>query len=144
MNTPTAEIVNFEPANTGSLAPSLVVILASGPEDGGKRATLAYTAAVTALGMDSPVKIFLAGDGAWWGYEDRCDDYRINGFPPLDELVDTFRELGGETWICSTCDQYCGIPGDGDNAGRTRRKDVLPRGMASVIPVIAGGSSVTF
>ena len=111
MNTAT-NIVEFEQNDTETNIKPLVVILASGPDDGGKRATLAYTAAVTSVGMDTPTRIFLVGDGAYWAYEGHGDDVQMNGFPSLAELVETFRELGGETYICSTCDQFCGIPGD--------------------------------
>lgn len=137
-------IVDFEQNETKTAASPLIVILVSGPDDLGKRATLAYTAAVTSLGMDTPTKIFLVGDGSFWAYEGHTDDFHMQGFPPLGELVETFRELGGETYICSTCDQFCSIPSDQVHIDRIRRKDVHPRGMASVLPDVTNGSSLTF
>ena len=144
MNTGTASIVSFEQPSPATGTASLVVILASGPEDGGTRATLALTAAVTAISMDTPTKLFLAGDGAYWAYEGHAEDVHVNGFPPLNDLLETFSELGGESWICSTCDKFCGITGDSEHTDRVRRRDVQPRGMAAVLPDIASGSSVTF
>jgi predicted peroxiredoxin len=142
MNTGT--IVNLECERNTALDGPLVIMLTSGPEDGGKRATLTYSAACTALGLDTPTKIFLIGDGAYWGYEGYTDAYHMSGFPPLHELVEMFRELGGETYICSACDQVCGIPGEGENPNRVRRKEVQPRGLASILPEITRGSAVTF
>jgi predicted peroxiredoxin len=140
----TNNVVSLAAANRAPSSAPLVVMLSSGPEDGGKRATLAYSAACTSLGLDNPTQIFLIGDGAYWGYEGHNADYHMNGFPPLQELVETFGELGGETYICSTCDQVCGIPSDGTYAERVRRREVQPRGLASIIPEITRGSSVTF
>ncbi|MDX1696836.1 MAG: DsrE family protein [Thiohalobacterales bacterium] len=142
MNT-AANIVEFEQEDIRADEP-LVVILASGPEDDGKRATLAYSAAVTSLGMDTPTRLFLVGDGAFWAYEGHTSGFRMPGFPALSDLVEAFSELGGETWICSTCDQFCGVPSDGHHGGRSRRPDVQPRGMASILPEVAMGSSITF
>ena len=48
---------------------TFAVILASGPEDSGKRATLAFAAACTAQMMDLDTIVFLLGDGAHWAYE---------------------------------------------------------------------------
>lgn len=139
-----SELVNFEPEISAAVDGPLVIMLTSGPEDGGKRATLAYCAACTSLGMDTRTRIFLVGDGAHWGYEGHTADYHMNGFPPLQELVEMFRELGGETYICSTCDQVCGIPSDGNYTDRVRRQEVQPRGLAYILPEITRGSSVTF
>jgi len=139
----THNLVNFEQKQDTAIDGPLVVILASGPEDGGKRAILGYSAACTALGIDTPTQIFMIGDGAYWGYEGHTDDCQMSGFPPLQELVEMYCELGGETYICSTCDQVCGIPGE-ENANRVRRREVQPRGLASILPEITGGSSLTF
>lgn len=122
----------------------LVVMLASGPEDGGKRATLAFCAAATALSMDQDVEVFLVGDGAYWAYEGRTDGIQQSGFPALSELLESVGELGGEIHICSTCDQVCGVPSDGEAGTLLRRSDVRPRGLAAVLASVAQGSSVTF
>jgi predicted peroxiredoxin len=136
-------LVNFKPEQNVSINDPLVIMLTSGPEDGGKRAILTYSAACTSLGIDTPTRVFLVGDGAYWGHEGHID-YQMNGFPPLQELVEMFGELGGETYICSTCDQVCGIPGEDDHPHRIRRHDVQPCGLAPILAVITRGSSVTF
>lgn len=124
--------------------PPMVILLTSGPDDRGKKAVLAYSAAVISASMDVPTQIFLVGDGAHWAYEGHIDQIEHNGFPPLDELIEAYSELGGETYICSTCDKACGIPGDNEQTNRFRRTSVYPRGMASVLSDITQGSSVTF
>ena len=94
--------------------------------------------------MEVSTQIFLVGDGAYWAYEGNIDAVKHDGFPPLNDLINAFTELGGKTYICSTCDKVCGIPGDSEQIGRLRRNSVYPRGMASVMSDITQGSSVTF
>lgn len=144
MTTNNNNVVDFKSANHTTEKGPLVVMLTSGPEDDGKRATLAYCAACTSLGMDTETMIFLIGDGAHWGYEGHEEGYHMSGFPPLGELIEMFRELGGKTYICSTCDQVCGIPGEAERGACVRRSDVLPSGLAAILPEISCGSSVTF
>lgn len=124
--------------------PRLVVMLTTGAEDGGKRATLAFSAACSAVSMDAKTKVFLIGDGAHWGYADRTDHIHQNGFPPLEELISAFQDLGGEVLLCSACDQVCSIPGDGESHATVRRDGIRAAGLASVLSDIYGGSSVTF
>jgi predicted peroxiredoxin len=122
----------------------LIVMLASGREDGGRRATLAFSAAVAALSMDQDVQVFLVGDGAYWAYEGRTEGIYQNGFPALEELVESFAELGGEIYVCSACDQVCSIPSDAGAGPLQRRREIRPRGLAAVLADLAVGCSVTF
>ena len=120
-----------------------VVVLATGPEDGGRRATLAFAAACTALTLDLRAQVFLIGDGSHWAYEGASDGVAQKGFPPLGELLDTFIELGGEVSICSACDGVCSLPSP-DGNGRRRRREIQPRGLATVLAHLVGGTSLTF
>ncbi len=63
-----------------------MVLLATGNDDGGKRATLAFTAATCAAAMDKRTIVFMVGDGAHWAYEGRALGVQQKGFPPLEEL----------------------------------------------------------
>lgn len=142
MYLPIDNISVLEPVQTEQ--PPLVILLTSGPDDRGKKAVLAYSAAVTSVSMEVPTQIFLVGDGAHWAYEGNVADIEHPGFPPLQELIETFSEFGGETYICSTCAEVCAIPSDQEQVNRQRRSQVYPRGMASVLNDITRGSSVTF
>ena len=136
-------IVDFAQPEQQTEKDPFVVILATGIEDAGKRAILAYSAAVTSAGMDIPTQLFLVGDSAHWAYEGNTDDVEHAGFPSLPELIEAFEEMGGETCLCSTCDKVCALPetGSGQNI---RMPGVYPVGMAAILGNIATGSSVTF
>ena len=116
---------------------SYAVILASGPEDGGKRATLALAAACTAQAMDLDTIVFLLGDGAHWAYGGHAEQVHAPGFPALADLIDSFVEAGGQLLLCSACDGTCALPS-------ARRRDVHVRGLASLLSHTVGGSAVTF
>jgi predicted peroxiredoxin len=120
------------------------VILTSGPEDGGKRATLAFSAALTAQSMDLNTLVFLVGDGAFWGYEGRAEDVRAPGFPALGDLIESFFEAGGQVILCSACDAVCAAPADAEGLPLRRLPGVRPQGLASVLSHSAKGSSLTF
>lgn len=78
---------------------TLVILLATGNEDGGMRTTLAFTAATCAAAMDKGTILFLVGDGAHWAYAGRAAGVQQQGFPPLAELMDCLIELGGEMYV---------------------------------------------
>ncbi|MDP2832545.1 MAG: DsrE family protein [Pseudomonadota bacterium] len=120
------------------------VILASGTEDGGKRATLALSMACTALSMDLSTHLFLVGDGSYWAYQGHADGIQVAGFPSLDELLESFVDLGGDLAVCSTCNQaLCHASGSLDKA-LTRRPGVQIQGMATVMEHLLKGRAVSF
>ncbi len=145
----TANTVSPEPATPPvpeqvDTASSYAVLLTSGPEDGGKRATLALSAACTAQAMDLNTIMFLVGDGVHWGYDGHADDVHVQGFSPLRELIDAFLEMGGQILMCSACDAVCSAPSDGDGRPLARRTGVRPQGLAAVLSHTLLGGSVTF
>jgi predicted peroxiredoxin len=120
-----------------------VVMLTAGDGDGGKRATLAFAAACAALSLDLDTHVFLVGDGSHWAYEGNSDAVAATGFPRLSELMRDFTELGGEIYVCATCDKVCSAPGTAAQPSK-RRVDIRPQGLASVMSHMIGGNSITF
>ncbi|MCA9024263.1 MAG: DsrE family protein [Planctomycetaceae bacterium] len=86
---------------------TLTVILTVGKSDNGKMATLAFSAALSAAAMGQPASIFLTGDGAVWGFEGSARGISVQGFPPLDDLIQEFRLAGGRLLLCSVCHRTC-------------------------------------
>lgn len=127
----------------GTQGSKLLVIVATGKEDGGKRATLALSAACCSAAMGSRTCVFLVGAGADWGYEGRSAGVSQPGFPPLDELMSSFVEIGGEGIICSACHEVCTAPGV--TAGPAVRRDGFrPAGLATVLAEFHGATALTF
>lgn len=119
------------------------VILTSGCDDTGKRATLAFAAACAAIALNFDTQVFLIGDGSHWAYEGSSAPVTQPGFPPLSELMDIFTGLGGKTYLCATCESVCSVPGE-DGDVRLRRQEIQPRGLAAVLSDMVGGTSMTF
>lgn len=120
------------------------VILASGAEDGGKRATLAASMACTAVSMDLRTHLFLVGDGSYWAYEGHTDGIQVTGFPALEELLDSFVLLGGNLAICSTCDQVMCHASGVSQQPLKRRAGAQIQGMAALMEPLMRGQAVTF
>jgi predicted peroxiredoxin len=131
------------PASEKQAGRNYMVMLTSGNHDGGKRATLAFAAACAALSLDLETRVFLIGDGSHWAYEGNSDSVAEPGFPPLSELITDFTDLGGEIYICATCERVCSTQGE-DGLGRRRRPEIQPQGLASVLSCMVGGTSITF
>jgi predicted peroxiredoxin len=138
----TAEVID----NCTDLATqeTLVVLLATGGDDGGMRATLAFTAATCAAAMDKRTVVFMVGDGAHWAYEGRTAGVLQKGFPPLQELMDCLVEMGGEMYVCSTCDGVCSVPSDDLADDVKRHPAIQPLGMSAVLADIHDGRAVSF
>ncbi|MGA7181388.1 MAG: DsrE family protein [Thiobacillaceae bacterium] len=134
---------NSAPTPDKQASRNYMVMLTSGDHDGGKRATLAFAAACAALSLDLDTHVFLIGDGSHWAYEGNSDPVSEPGFPPLSELMDDFIDLGGEIYICATCDKLCSAA-DKDGQQKKRRPEVQPQGLASVLSSMVGGTSITF
>ncbi len=132
------------PAPDKQAGRNYVVMLTSGGSDGGKRATLAFAAACAALSLDLDTLVFLIGDGSHWAYEGNSDPVSEPGFPPLSELMDDFTDLGGNIYICATCERVCSALLGEDGQLSKRRPEIQPRGLATVLSHMVGGTSVTF
>ena len=121
-----------------------VIMLTSGLDDGGKRATLACSAACSARAMEFKTQVFLIGDGSHWAYEGSADGIRQKGFPALEDLVQSYLELGGQIFVCSACDSVCTLPLDEHDRPLQKRAGIEARGLASILSYTVEGTSVTF
>ena len=121
-----------------------VVVLSTGGEDLGKRATLAFSTACTAQAMELDTQVFLVGDGSHWAYQKNTEGVHQMGFPALDDLIESFVEMEGKIYLCSACDAVCAVATEEDGGPLVRHPTIQPRGLASILEHMVGGSSVTF
>lgn len=121
----------------------VLIIVTTGKEDGGKRATLAFSAACCSAAMGSRTGVFLVGEGVHWGYQGGSLGVSQLGFPPLEELMSSFVEIGGEGLICSACDQVCASRAP-ENGVTIRLPGFRTAGMATVLAEFRGASALTF
>ena len=87
----------------GKQIEKLFIILSTGKEDQGLKATLAFTLAVSALAYGHPVTVFLTGEGVVWSDTDESKKANIPNFPLLSSLINDFLDQKGELLLCSTC-----------------------------------------
>lgn len=87
-----------------------LVILTTGKQDRGTRATLAFAWACSALSLGSAASVFLTMDGAIWALENSSESVQVAGFEPLSNYMEMFFALGGKLLLCSPCaEYYCGV-----------------------------------
>lgn len=124
-------------------ARQLTVILASGDEDGGRRAALAFSAACSARAMGVETRVYLVGDGVCWGLTQYADYFYAAGFPPLNQLIDNFVQAGGQLYQCATNTNACN-QSQPDEGRHKRRQGVQVMGFASLIDKLSSGGAITF
>ena len=119
----------------------VMVVLTTGKQDRGARATLAFSWACTALAMGKSVSLFLTMDGTTWAMRDAIAGVQVEGFEPLAEYLEQFVALGGRLMVCAPCSEYyCSFD-------RTRISDVLHAdasvaGLSTVVSRIGPDTSV--
>jgi predicted peroxiredoxin len=123
--------------------PPCTIILASGMEDGGTRATLALSMACTALSLDADTHVFLVGKGSYWAYQGPGRAIQVNGFPALPELLADYLALGGSMGVCAACDEArCSL--GVEEASLQRWPEIQVQGMATLMERMVDGRVVTF
>jgi len=117
----------------------LLIILTTGPEDRGSRATLAFAMGVSALISGVDATVFLTMSGAFWSRAQSERAVHIGGFEPLGTYVAQFIEAGGKLMVCSPCDAFfCSIASDG-----ALRTGAELCGLAHVVDLALDASVVT-
>lgn len=88
----------------------MLIILTTGPEDRGNRATLAFATGMSSVISGVDTTIYLTMGGTFWSRQRSADTVRIEGFDPLSVYVKQFVEAGGTLMVCSPCNEfYCSI-----------------------------------
>ena len=112
-----------------------MIVLTSGREDGGRRAALAFGAALAALAEGNEVHLFLSLQAAVFGTPTGARGVYPQGFSEsLESYVAHFTELGGRLEVCSSCyEEYCrDLPADGEG-----RPELLPNATIRSLGVVA-------
>lgn len=118
-----------------------LVVLTTGKQDRGTRATLAFSWACTALAMGQTAAVFCTMDGTVWSYRDSLAGTRVEGFEPLAEYVEQFLALGGRLLVCAPCSEYyCSVRPEEVRTFLLDGAEVT--GLTSVVSLIGPGSTV--
>lgn len=117
----------------------LLIILTTGPEDRGSRATLAFSMGVSALISGVDVTMYMTMGGTHWSRERALEPVHMHGFEPLSEYVKQYVEAGGKTMICSPCNEfYCATASD---AKRIDGAELC--GLAHIVDLALGATVIT-
>lgn len=88
---------------------SVLVVVTTGLEDGGRRAAFAVGVALAVLAEGKHAHLFLSLESAPLATPDGARGIHPRGFSePLGDYLDHFVELGGQLEVCSSCfEEYC-------------------------------------
>lgn len=125
-------------------SPNVLIMLTVGKADNGKSATMAFSCGLSAIAMGHPATIFLTSDGSVWGYSGSAEGIRVQGFPPLSELITQYIGADGDLIICSVCHKTCSTGSPDANPTIEMIDGVQVGGFATIIERGMGGMSFTF
>jgi predicted peroxiredoxin len=80
-----------------------IVVIATHGADDPERATLPFVVANAAQTMDTKAVVILQGYGVTLASPGCLEHVFAPNMPPLKELVDSFRQQGGELLVCTPC-----------------------------------------
>jgi len=89
----------------------LIVSCNHGKEDS-ERATLPFIVGNVAASADQQTAVLLTIEGVWLATKGYADGIHKEGFPALQEVMQSFIANGGEIWACGTCTKPRGITAD--------------------------------
>lgn len=76
-----------------------------------EKATLAFVVG-NAAASKGQARVFLTTEGVDLALKGGIDGERAEGYPPLAELMDGYREKGGVIWVCKACADAKGVTQD--------------------------------
>ncbi len=123
---------------------SVMIVLTTGKQDRGTRATLAFAWACAALAMGKNVAVYLTMDGTVWAMQNSTQGVEVGGFEPLANYVEQFLALDGELLVCAPCSEfYCSF--DRTAMDGQLRPEATLVGLATVVARTgSGATTVTF
>ena len=89
-----------------------MVIVATHAAEDPERATIPFVMANAALASDTEAIVILQTTGVMLAVKNYASHVRAEAFPPLQELMSTFQELGGKIFACVPCLKSRGISED--------------------------------
>ncbi|MCB1126316.1 MAG: DsrE family protein [Verrucomicrobiae bacterium] len=117
-----------------------MVVLTTGKQDRGTRATLAFSWACAALAMGRSVSVYLTMDGTVWSTRNAGKNVQVQGFEPIAEYMEQFIALGGRLLVCAPCSQfYCSME-DISKEGQFDEVELV--GLATVVGMIESTTNV--
>jgi predicted peroxiredoxin len=91
----------------------MLIVLTTGPEDRGNRATLAFSMGMAAVISGVDTTVYLTMSGTFWSRWKASEAVHIDGFEPLSKYMKQYLENGGHLLVCSPCAAfYCSIAED--------------------------------
>lgn len=118
-----------------------MIVLTSGKQDRGTRATLAFAWGCAALAMGQDVSVYLTMEGTVWAVKGADLKVEVGGFEPLADYIEQFIELGGEILVCAPCSEYyCSF--DRNQIQGTIRENVSLVGLATIVGKIKSNTKV--
>lgn len=90
----------------------MVVFATHGAEDP-ERATIPFVMANAVLASDVETVVILQTTGVTLAVKGNARHVRAEAFPPLDELMKNFQDMGGRLLVCVPCIKARGITEDG-------------------------------
>ena len=117
----------------------MLVILTTGPEDRGNRATLAFSMGLASLISGVDTTIYLTMSGTFWSRQGAGSTVHIEGFEPLGVYMKQYIEAGGRILVCSPCDAfYCSIAND-----KPLIKGAELSGLTTIVDIALEASVIT-
>lgn len=118
-----------------------VIVITTGKQDRGTRATLAAAWGCATLAMGRSVSIYLTMDGTVWAMQGAAKHVQVGGFETLDVYLEQFLELGGKIQVCAPCSEYYCAVGP-ETAGGTLLNEAELTGLASIVARVGPDTQV--
>jgi predicted peroxiredoxin len=80
-----------------------LIFVATCADEKPDKATIPFALGNSALAMDAEAIIILQSTGVFLGKKDYARHIHAPGFPPLQQLMEIFKEEGGKLYACEPC-----------------------------------------